>query len=132
MTKSYKGSCLCGSVKFTIKNQLLNKTIFCHCKQCRKNYGLYGAFVGVPKSALSLKGEKNITWYKSSPKVRRGFCKKCGSPIFWEYKNSAHTNILPGLLDNLKTTKGLHLFTKDKGGYYELGDKLPKFKTFPK
>ena len=130
--KIYKGSCLCGSVKLTIKNLLDEGVCFCHCSQCRKNYGLYGAFVGAPKEFFSITGDKNIRWYKSSEKVRRGFCKKCGSPLIWEHKGSKNIYTLAGLIDGLRTRKGFHIFAKDKGGYYQLHDKLPKFKHVPK
>ena len=131
-TKTYKGSCLCGSVKFTITNLLNEGVCFCHCSQCRKNYGLYGAFVGAPKESLTITGDKNIRWYKSSEKVRRGFCKKCGSALLWKYKESKNIYILAGLIDDLRTRKGFHIFVKDKGDYYQLHDKLPKFKNVPK
>lgn len=92
---------------------------------------MYGAFVGVPKSALKISGEKNIQWYKSSSKFRRGFCKKCGSGIFWENSKWESTYLLTGLFEGLNRKKGIHIFTKDKGGYYNICDTLPQFKTIP-
>lgn len=56
--KTYKGSCLCGSIKLTVTNPLDEGVCFCHCSQCRKNYGLYGAFVGAPKESLTITGDK--------------------------------------------------------------------------
>lgn len=130
--KLHKGSCLCGSVKISTDKLSKEGICFCHCSQCRKNYGMYGAFVGTPKESINVVGDKNIQWYKSSPKVRRGFCRKCGSGIFWEYIGSKNIYTHAGLLDNFKTHKGFHIYTKDKGGYYALHDKLPKFKQIPK
>ena len=97
-----------------------------------KNYGLFGAFVGAPKAFLVITGDKNIRWYKSSLKVRRGFCKKCGSLVLWEYKASKNIYTLAGLIDDFRTRKGFHIFAKDKGSYCQLHDKLPKFKHVPK
>lgn len=118
--KTLKGSCLCGMVTFTLKGPYSGPW-FCHCTQCRKNYGLYGAFIGVLDENAKIKNPKAVRWYHSSKEVKRGFCKTCGSPIVWKKKNSTHTFFLPGLIDG-KTgvKKGTHIFVKNKGDYYTL------------
>jgi len=110
--KMYRGSCLCGMVKLTAKKLRDGRVCFCHCSQCRKNYGLYGAFVGIPKESLSVTESKNISWYQSSSKVRRGFCKKCGSAIFWEHNGGKNTYVLAGVIDGFKPRKGSHGVTR--------------------
>lgn len=119
-TKTLKGSCLCGKTKFTIKGPFSGPW-FCHCNQCRKNYGLYGAFIGVADEHITIKDRRNIRWYQSSKSAKRGFCKMCGSPVMWKQKGSTHTFFFPGLIDG-KTgmRKGEHIFVKDKGDYYTI------------
>jgi hypothetical protein len=91
---------------------------------CRKNYGLYGAFIAAPNELFKLKDEKNIRWYASSKDVRRGFCKTCGSPILWKKKDSTHTFFLPGLIDGkIGKKKSKHIFVEDRGDYYEIHSK---------
>ncbi len=125
------GSCLCGKVRFKLKNPFDN-IWFCHCTQCRKNYGMHGAFLAAPRESISVTG-KTIKKYKSSPKVARTFCNNCGSPITWDYQGSSKIYILAGLIDGkIKIKKGIHIFTKNKGDYYQIHDKLPKFRTVPK
>ena len=68
-----KGSCLCGAVHFTVEGALGDSDA-CHCVQCRKWSGHFLAGVETPRSALSIEGKDNITWYQFSKKVRRGFC----------------------------------------------------------
>jgi|SRR3989344_3298909 len=131
-TKIYSGSCLCGSVRFKIKSPL-GDVWFCHCEQCRKNYGMYGAFIGVSRKFFSLKGAKSVRWYRSSTKTKRGFCVKCGSPIAWDRKTSGNIYVLAGLINGkLKLKRGRHIFVGSKGGYYRICDSLPRFKTVPK
>ncbi len=51
--RRYTGSCLCGETRFSFVGKL-DDLYFCHCSQCRKNYGLYGAFAGVTRSRFAL------------------------------------------------------------------------------
>ncbi len=118
--KTYKGSCLCGKVKFVARTPAQD-IYFCHCGMCRKNYGMHGAFIAVPNDGFKVKNPSNVRWYASSKNVRRGFCKTCGSPIAWKEKGSTHTFFLAGLVEGKigkKTEK--HIFVKDKGDYYKI------------
>ena len=121
-----QGSCNCGVVKFTLDQALTGATA-CHCTQCRKQSGHFFASANLPKQAVQLTGEENLTWYQSSEKVRRGFCSKCGSWLFWEPVFRDWTSVALGSL-NGKTDLRLerHIFVAHKGDYYEIGDGLPQ------
>jgi len=62
--------------------------------------------------------------------ARRGFCKKCGSGLFWEPFDLESTGIIAGTLDTPTqlTTMG-HIFVKEKPDYYEITDKHPQFQA---
>lgn len=122
----HKGSCLCGAVSFEVSIDL-SQPDACHCSKCRKQTGHYLASTDVPRSALSIKGSENITWYKSSEKVQRGFCSKCGSTLFWDPIQRDWTAIAMGAFDgSTGVTLAKHIFVADKGDYYEIGDGLPQ------
>lgn len=130
--KKHSGSCLCGSVKFSFEGPL-DDIWFCHCSQCRKNYGMYGAFVGVLHDSLKINKSKYLNSYRASKDVKRTFCSKCGSPILWDKKGLKYVYILLGLLDEkVNIKKANHIHTKNKGGYYKICDKWPQYKTVPK
>lgn len=76
------GSCLCGAVRFEIKGAPAT-TGACHCSMCRKWSG--GVFLGieVAPGAVSFSGEANVTIYPSSAWAERGFCRTCGSSLFY-------------------------------------------------
>ena len=74
----HKASCLCGAVSIDV-DATLTAPNACHCSMCRKQSGHYWASVDVPKTAMTTHGAENVTWYQTSEKVRRGFCKTCGS-----------------------------------------------------
>ena len=128
MTKDtiHNGSCLCGAVTLTVSGPLPAPNA-CHCSRCRKSSGHFEASVDVPRTALVVQGAKNITWYQSSKKVRRGFCSTCGSNLFWDPVFHDWTSISMGAFDGPTHTQlSMHIFTADKGDYYDITDGLPQ------
>ncbi|MTI08530.1 GFA family protein [Curvivirga aplysinae] len=61
--------------------------------------------------------------YKSSDFAKRGFCKFCGSNLFYRMNDEEGVGIAAGCLDN---PTDIHInkliFVKDKGDYYEISD----------
>lgn len=120
------GSCLCGRVRFTLAERPVDATA-CHCVMCRKQSGHHFASANVPKAALSVDGAEHVTWYLSSPKVRRGFCSRCGSWLFWEPVSRDWTSVALGAIDGpTGVTLQRHIFVASKGDYYEIADGLPQ------
>ncbi|WP_426228132.1 GFA family protein [Pararhizobium sp. DWP3-4] len=127
MTNENTGSCNCGAVRFRTHGEL-REVIACHCSQCRKQTGLYYAATNVADSKLDLEGGENITWYRSSPQARRGFCRTCGSALFWKMDSLDYTSIMAGAFDTpTGLAFGVHIFCADKGDFYEINDALPQF-----
>src|SRR5262250_942155 len=79
----HKGSCLCGAVTFEVVGDLPAPDA-CHCTMCRRVSGHFWASTDVPRTNVTIHGAENLTWYASSEKVRRGFCSKCGSALFFD------------------------------------------------
>jgi len=121
-----RGSCLCGAVRFEVEGALKAPDA-CHCSLCRKQSGHYWASTNVLRTALTLHGEDKLTWYRSSEKVRRGFCSGCGSALFWDPAGHDFIAIGMGAFDKpTHTHLEKHIFTADKGDYYEIADGLPQ------
>lgn len=124
----HAGSCLCGAVSFTVEGELPQPDI-CHCHMCRKQSGHCFASTDVPKSAVDISGAEALSWFPSSEKVRRGFCSRCGSTLFWEPVHRDWTAIAMGAFDGpTGTTAKMHIFVGEKGDYYEIADGLPQDK----
>jgi hypothetical protein len=122
----HKGSCLCGAVTFEVSGDLPGPDA-CHCTQCRKTSGHCFASTDIPRSALTVHGEDNVTWYRSSEKVRRGFCKTCGSSLFWDPIYKDWTAVAMGAFDGPTGTRlAKHIFVAFKGDYYDITDDLPQ------
>jgi hypothetical protein len=122
----HKGSCLCGAVRIEVEGAL-RPAGACHCTQCRKQSGHFFASTTVPRTALTVHGSENVTWYRASDKARRGFCAVCGSWLFWDPQGEDTTEIAMGAFDAPTGTRlATHIYVAEKGDYYDLTDGLPQ------
>lgn len=120
------GACLCGKV--TIKATLDRDVVACHCQQCRKQTGHFVAATRAPDVNLHVQGAEHLTWFAASGTAKRGFCKHCGSVMFWKANDSEHTSIMAGCLESpTGLTLVSHIYVDDKGDYYSVDDGLPQF-----
>ena len=66
--------------------------------------------------------------YESSPGVRRGFCGKCGTPLYYEAdraKNEVHLYV--GVMDHPEAFKPqFHVFCEDQVPGFDVRDELPR------
>ncbi|HXT08713.1 MAG TPA: GFA family protein [Roseiarcus sp.] len=92
------GSCLCGSVRFSVHGELRD-VVYCHCLMCQRALTHFGAFTACAPKALRLEKSAKLKWYRSSPEVQRGFCGQCGSQLFWAPEHGRHVSISAGSLD---------------------------------
>jgi hypothetical protein len=122
----HKGSCLCGAVHFEVEGDLKAPDT-CHCTMCRKVSGHYWASTDLPRSAVRIDGGDKVTWFRSSEKVRRGFCSVCGSVLFFDPLQRDWIAIAMGAFDKPTGTHlEKHIFVADKGDYYDIADGLPQ------
>ena len=122
--KTYRGSCLCGDVTFEISGPL-REVIACHCSQCRKTSGHYWAATQTENVHLILTSDVGIKWYRSSKTAERGFCTTCGASLFWRVDGETTTSIGAGCFDETGLSTAKHIYTKDKGDYYEIEPGVP-------
>lgn len=126
-----RGSCNCGAVRFETKGKL-HPADACHCVQCRKQSGHYWVSTGVARDELTIDGADKLTWYQSSDKVRRGFCKVCGAFLFWDPPAMKGIGIAMGAFDESTGLKlAMHIFTAEKGDYYDIAGSAPQYAHWP-
>jgi len=84
----------------------------------------------VSRAAVTIHGADNVTWYRSSKKVQRGFCSTCGASLFFDPIDRDKNDwiaIAMGAFDPPTDTQlKMHIFVADKGDYYDIGDGLPQ------
>lgn len=122
--KRASGGCLCGAVTFDIYGPMRN-VVYCHCGQCRRSHGTFAAYSAAKRGDLVFTQDRGLKWYSSSSNARRGFCRDCGSSLFWDGLNNDYVAVSAGCLDKPTGLKSIrHIFADDKGDYYEISDGL--------
>ncbi|TQV71931.1 GFA family protein [Denitrobaculum tricleocarpae] len=128
MTKDqtlYTGGCLCGAVNYEITGPL-RPVVACHCNQCRKTSGHYVAATQGRWDRLHLKREDGLAWFRSSETASRGFCRDCGSSLFWRRHGDELFSIMAGTLDSpTGLSVACHIYADTKGDYYQIADDVP-------
>ncbi|GAB1265355.1 GFA family protein [Aurantivibrio infirmus] len=116
------GSCLCGAVTFTATG-LGHSVGACHCNMCRKWGG--GPYLEVDCGTnVSFDNVANISVYDSSEWAERGFCKHCGSHLFYRIKEGQLHMVPVGLFDNDEGLVFDHqVFIEEKPSYYDFSNK---------
>jgi hypothetical protein len=114
-------------VRYAVEGSLRDVS-FCHCSQCRRSSGHFVAASACNPAHLRLLEDEGLRWYRSSSSAERGFCKHCGSSLFWRPAHGGHISIMAGTLD---VPTGLaayeHIFVGSASDYYVIADGLPQF-----
>ncbi|HEX4079576.1 MAG TPA: GFA family protein [Rhizomicrobium sp.] len=132
------GRCLCGAVEFRLV-PLLEEITHCHCRSCRLSRGVaFVTWTSVPPDRFAyVKGEASVSWYRSSPGVRWGFCGTCGSPMFYIADRPGHPDLprldhvyvsLGSLTGQITSAPCAHVSYEERVCWYEPTDTLPKFR----
>ena len=83
------------------------------------------------------KGESEVSWYRSSPWIRWGFCRTCGSSIFYvadkeghlEAPRLEHMYVSVGSLTSDIPDKPVdHVSYEERVPWHETSDTLPKYR----
>jgi len=119
------GSCLCGAVTYELHGKL-RASVACHCIQCRKTSGHFVSATQVGPAALIITSDETLTWFQSSEKAERGFCRRCGASLFWRHQDDeGRVSVMSGTIDGETEIETWgHIYVADKGDYYDLKDGL--------
>ena len=111
------GSCLCGKIRIAVKGIKRNVGA-CHCGTCRKWGG--GPLMAVDCGTdVSFEGEEYLSVYNSSEWAERGFCKECGSHLFYRLKGAQQYMMPVGLFPEVGSFVFDHqVFIDEKPSYY--------------
>ena len=118
---------MCGEVQYRVDGPLRD-VIACHCEQCRRSSGHYVAATAAHPGDLSITRDNGLAWYEGTASIRRGFCRLCGSNLFFDHGPDYPTGIAAGSLDGGEDVKlAAHIWTDEAGRYYEVPDDVPAF-----
>ncbi|PHZ85547.1 GFA family protein [Paremcibacter congregatus] len=116
-----KGRCLCGAVAFTAHPAQCHVGA-CHCKMCRKWGG--GPYMEIDCGTdVVFEGTENIALFNSSQWAERGFCRSCGSHLFYHLKETNQHMMQVGLFDDDEAFQFTHqVFVDEKPAYYSFAN----------
>ena len=128
----HRGQCQCGATRFTVSGPIEAAWI-CHCSQCRRaNGSAFNIAVPVDGDRIDWIARDHVTEYESSPGKYRGFCGRCGSPL-WSRRDVRpdHYRLKGGLFDALTPERTEHIFWADRLPWVEAMNDLSKHDAFP-
>lgn len=111
------GGCLCGAVRFTAEAG--NGIGACHCGQCRR--WASGPYFALAAKSVRFEGAENLGRFRSSGWAERGFCRQCGSNLFYRMIKEDRYMMAVGAFDDqsgFELTR--QVFIDEKPGYYDL------------
>lgn len=125
-----KGQCDCGAVAFEVTGARKGISA-CHCSQCRRTSGHYWAATHAPFDQVTFTHDAGLKWYTSSAWAKRGFCKECGSSLFYRMNDEDSIGIAAGCFDGpTGFIMAKHIFVADKGDYYTIADDVPQIDKY--
>ena len=120
------GGCLCGAVRYRVRGRLRD-VVACHCGQCRRQHGNFAVYTNAALESVEIQEQGELAWYAASAEARRGFCRSCGSPLFWQRVGAATVSIDAGSLDQPSGLRLVrHIYVADKADFYDIADGLPQ------
>ena len=118
------GQCLCGAVRFSADN-VDPEYWACQCSTCIRWSA--GPFMTVACSGVSFDGEENIVVYDSSAWADRGFCRQCGTVLYYRMKGHDGYKINIGVFDDSSSFKMVgEIFVEDKPAGYDFAGDHPR------
>jgi hypothetical protein len=122
-----KGRCLCGAVKFEAM-EIETEIHACNCSMCRRWNG--SPALASTVGSVTFTGEENIERYPSSEWAERGFCKRCGTNLFYLYKPNTY-NMWIGSFDEQPFKLVGEIYCENKPNGYSFSGDHPRHKELP-
>jgi len=131
MTGPYRGSCLCGVVRFEI-DAFLPQAAHCHCSMCRKFHGAaYATIASVVRANFHwVAGVDALTRFTAANGTTRTFCRHCGSSLtfFSPRAPAEEIEIALGTMDvDVPVEPSAHIFVGSAANWTVFNDGLPQY-----
>lgn len=128
---TYKGSCFCGAVEFTVTGEPAAMG-YCHCGDCRLwSAGPINAFtLWKPEALKVVCGEDKIRTYNKTERSSRKWCSSCGGHLFSEHPQWNLVDIYAATIPEFPFKPGVHVHYQET--VLPIKDGLPKLKDLPK
>jgi hypothetical protein len=115
--KMLGGQCLCGAVRVAARTETRDVGA-CHCGMCRRWGG--GPLLAVNcGTEVRFDGLQHVAVHDSSDWAQRGFCRNCGTHLYYRLKESGRYFLPVGLFDEQRGwVLAEQVFVDEQPGYY--------------
>ncbi len=124
----YQGGCICSAIRYSVYGPPAMVS-YCHCDDCRKSSGsVVSVLAGFEREKFKLI-HGSTTYFAPSADAKRGFCKDCGAPLFFENLNyPENIYIQIGSFDNPeKLPPDRHSWIAERISWHEIKDDLKQY-----
>ena len=124
-----EGGCFCGAVRYRATTAP-KQSMVCHCRSCRRAAAAPAvAWVTFARADFSVTAGE-LTRYRSSPPVQRGFCSACGTPLTYEHDARAgDVDVTTVSLDDAEAfPPTCHARLAEDLSWVRFGDGLPTYR----
>ena len=132
MSKSIRGSCLCGGVRFEVDPPFIQAS-HCHCERCRKHSGTAVCTQArvLREQFRLLQGRELIKVYGKGEGAVKAFCSNCGSSLFGgDWPDGPQVSIRMGAFDvDPGIRPQFHAFVDDRAPWDTITDDLPQYRN---
>ena len=128
-SKTLTGSCLCGSVRYTVRGEP-QRALHCHCSRCRKASGAAYTTNAVvqPQAFQWTPGQDPVVRFDlpTARSFATSFCETCGAPLP-HFTRSGRQVIIPGgsFDDDPGVIATLHEGWASRAPWYRHGSEIP-------
>jgi len=130
MSKSIRGSCLCGGVRLEVDPPFIQVS-HCHCERCRKHSGKAVCTQArvLREQFHLLQGKELIKAYGKGEAAVKAFCSNCGSSSFGaDWRDGPQVSIRMGAFDDDPgIRRQFHTFVADRAPWDAITDDLPQY-----
>jgi hypothetical protein len=130
----HQGSCLCGSIRYAIDDNL-KFVVNCHCRFCRKAHGApFTTLLFMPFEKLTVvEGRELIAAYEvKTLNALRCFCSRCGTRLYNHSQARGMISLIVSTLDTAAELRPLaDINVGSKCPWHRIDNALPQFQGIP-
>jgi hypothetical protein len=126
------GKCLCGAVRYAVKDEFVY-ALNCHCSKCRRATGsAFKPFAGIERNKISIThGADSQMIFGNERASHDVHCKICGSLLFSVVRGGEYVHVTLGTLDDTPSIRpSAHIFVGSKAPWFSITDPLPQHDEF--
>jgi len=130
--RALTGSCLCGTVRYKVKDEFVYSLI-CHCSQCRRATGAASKpFAGIEREKLVITAGLEAVLRYGDETTHDMHCGRCGSLLYSNIGTGPYLHVTLGtLLESPGIRPTAHIFVGSKAPWDTIADGLPQHQQFP-